>query len=60
MFAKYFHMIYSKEPEYGQLQRFAIQDYQVDGLAADWHPTEKTHTKVAAKLTEKIKEIMSW
>ena len=40
--------------------RFPLQDYQVDGLAADWHPTEKKHTKVAAKLTEKIKEIMSW
>jgi len=29
-----------------------------DGIAADWHPSEKTHTKAAAKLTEKIKEII--
>lgn len=29
-----------------------------DGLAADWHPTERTHTKAAAKLTEEIKKIM--
>lgn len=31
-----------------------------DGIAADWHPTEKTHTKAAEKLTTKIKEIMGW
>ncbi len=31
-----------------------------DGLAADWHPTEKTHTKSAEKLSETIKEIMGW
>ena len=31
-----------------------------DGFAADWHPTEATHTKAAAALTEKIKEIMGW
>ena len=31
----------------------------VDGIAADWHPSEKTHEKAAAKLTAKIKEILA-
>ena len=31
-----------------------------DGYAADWHPTEKTHTKAAKKLTEAIRKIMGW
>ena len=31
-----------------------------DGYAADWHPTQATHTKASAKLVEKIKEIMNW
>lgn len=31
-----------------------------DGLAADWHPTEKTHTKAAAKLADEIQRIMEW
>ena len=31
-----------------------------DGLAADWHPTEATHEKAAAKLAETIKEVMEW
>lgn len=33
---------------------------QDDGIAADWHPTEKTHAKASAKLVEKIKEVMGW
>lgn len=28
-----------------------------DGYAADWYPTEMTHTKAAMKLTEEIKKI---
>jgi len=32
----------------------------LDGYAADWHPSEKTHDKAAQKLTTKIKEIMGW
>jgi len=40
--------------------QFAEQNGAVDGLAADWHPTEKTHTKAAEKLAEKIKEMMGW
>ena len=31
-----------------------------DGYAADWHPTEATHTKAAEKLTAMIKETMGW
>ena len=31
-----------------------------DGYVADWHPTEKTHTKAAVKLTEEIKSVMGW
>lgn len=31
-----------------------------DGYAADWHPTEATHTKAAEKLTAKIRELMGW
>ena len=31
-----------------------------DGLVADYHPTETTHNKAAAKLTGEIKRIMNW
>ncbi len=31
-----------------------------DGIAADWHPSEKTHEKAAEKLSQKIKETMGW
>ncbi len=33
---------------------------QADGIAADWHPSEKTHEKAAEKLAAKIKEVMGW
>ncbi len=39
--------------------RFDVQS-PADGYAADWHPTEATHTKAAEKLTAKIREIMGW
>lgn len=39
--------------------RFDNQD-QADGIAADWHPSEKTHAKAAGALTDKIKEITGW
>ncbi len=39
---------------------FEQQNQSEDGIAADWHPTERTHTKAADKLTEKIKEVMGW
>ena len=35
----------------------ANQD-QADGIAADWHPTEKTHEKTATAVSDKIKEIL--
>lgn len=39
--------------------KFDVQS-PADGLAADWHPTEATHTKAAEKLTAEIKEVMGW
>ena len=29
-----------------------------DGIAADWHPSEKTHSKAATKLVMKIREVL--
>lgn len=37
---------------------FHEQDGANDGFAANWHPTEKTHTKATAVLTEKLREII--
>ncbi|MCR4743040.1 MAG: hypothetical protein K5866_09255 [Treponema sp.] len=37
--------------------RFANQS-MADGIAADWHPSEKTHEKAAALLTSHIKALM--
>ena len=31
-----------------------------DGIGADWHPSEKSHQKVAAKLKEEICRVMNW
>lgn len=31
-----------------------------DGYVADWHPTVKTNTKAAQRLTNQIKKIMHW
>lgn len=39
--------------------RFAVQQAS-DGYAADWHPTEATHTKAAEKLVAEIQKIMGW
>ncbi len=39
--------------------RFAVQQYS-DGYAADWHPTHKTHTKAAEKLTADLRKLMGW
>jgi hypothetical protein len=38
---------------------FAVQS-MADGIAADWHPSEKTHTKAAEKLTKEIQIVMGW
>ena len=37
--------------------RLKNQD-QADGIAADWHPTEKTHEKTADAVAEKLREIL--
>lgn len=37
--------------------KFDMQQ-EADGIAADWHPTEKTHEKAAQKLAEKLKEVL--
>lgn len=39
---------------------FEPQNSAVDGLAADYHPTDATHTKAAEALTAEIKDIMGW
>lgn len=39
--------------------KFTPQSEAEDGIAADWHPSYKTHTKAAKMLTEKIKEILN-
>lgn len=39
--------------------RFAVQS-MADGIAADWHPSEKTHTRAAEKLTKEIQAVMGW
>ena len=40
--------------------QYDLQDGNADGYAADWHPTEATHEKASAKLTEEIKKVMNW
>lgn len=39
--------------------KFDVQNAE-DGYAADWHPSDKTHTKAAKKLTIEIKKLMGW
>ncbi|MDQ0058933.1 SGNH/GDSL hydrolase family protein [Paenibacillus harenae] len=41
------------------VMKFDVQS-ATDGFAADWHPTEATHSKAAHKLIAKIKEVMEW
>ncbi|MCH5324974.1 MAG: GDSL family lipase [Eubacterium sp.] len=38
--------------------KFDPQNGNVDGYAADWHPTEATHEKASDKLVEEIKNIL--
>lgn len=40
--------------------KFDSQNQAVDGIAADWHPSEATHEKAAAKLTDFIKQVKGW
>ncbi|MCR5142305.1 MAG: GDSL family lipase [Ruminococcus sp.] len=39
---------------------FDEQDGEHDGLVADYHPTEVTHTKAANALSAEIRRIMGW
>lgn len=39
---------------------FAPQDINADGGGADWHPSVKTHQKMAAKLVEALKKDLGW
>ncbi len=41
------------------VMKFDVQSPS-DGYAADWHPTEVTHTKASEKLTAKIRDLMGW
>lgn len=38
---------------------FEVQE-EKDGIGADWHPSEKTHQKMATQLTETISQVMGW
>ena len=31
-----------------------------DGIGSDWHPNVKTHTKMAAVLTEALRKDLGW
>jgi hypothetical protein len=31
-----------------------------DGIGADWHPSKRTHVKMAVKLEAKIRELLNW
>lgn len=37
-----------------------VPQQEADGIAADWHPTAKTHQKAADALTTEIQRIMGW
>ena len=39
--------------------KFDVQ-LAADGYAADWHPSQKTHTKAAEKLVKHIQQLMGW
>lgn len=39
---------------------FAVQDVNNDGGGANWHPSLKTHQKMAAKLVEALKKDLGW
>lgn len=40
--------------------KFTPQNGAEDGLAADWHPTAKTHGKAAEALEAEIRTVMGW
>ena len=53
---------YSTETGDTNISAFRLEPQKAaeDGLAADFHPTERTHTKAAEALTAEIKRIMCW
>lgn len=38
---------------------FEVQE-EKDGIGADWHPSEKSHNKMVATLTETMSSVMGW
>jgi uncharacterized protein (DUF849 family) len=49
---------YSEETGDENLAAFHFDPIQSDeGYAADWHPTEATHTRAAEALTERLQEL---
>ena len=53
---------YTEETGDSNISAFHLepQDQAEDGLVADYHPTEKTHTKASEALTAEIRRIMGW
>lgn len=39
---------------------FGVQDIGKDGIGGDWHPSIKTHQKMAAKLEAALKKDLGW
>ena len=39
---------------------FGTQDINADGVGGDWHPSIKTHQKMAAKMVAAIKKDLGW
>lgn len=52
---------YSAETGDANISAFHLEPQKPeDGLVADYHPTEVTHTKAAEALTAEIKRVMGW
>ena len=52
---------YSAETGDANISAFHLEPQEPeDGLVADYHPTETTHTKAADALTAEIKRVMGW
>lgn len=63
LFASVSQAMESYKAETGDTNVYAMKfDVQsaADGYAADWHPTEATHTKAAEKLAAEIQKVMGW
>ena len=39
---------------------FPVQNESVDGMGCDWHPSAKTHAKMATLLTAELKTRLGW